>query len=221
MPISIVHIEDDPLWGAAVSVAMAQWPDFTLVGSAATGTAGVEKCRALAPQIVVLDLRLPDVGGLTVLDLIRTGPHPPKVLFLTCRADDVTMFQVSSGAVNSIIWKSADFRLHLFRALSAIGTGGRYFSPEAQAAVRRFTSHADSFHKILSPREQHLLPLFAEGHSDEEMAALVGATRSTMHSHRRNIMAKLGLHRTEELMTWAQQKGFFSPLLPSPPCGSC
>jgi two-component system NarL family response regulator len=214
----IIHIEDDPLWSATVAGCIAGWSEFELVGSFPTGEAVLRACRELQPKVVALDLRLPDMNGIAVLDELNALPNRPRVLLLTCRADEVTLSRVRSGDAIGVVWKTMGFGTNLRQALGAAARGARHLCPQTKIALSRLSSAPDAYHKILSPREQELIPLLADGYSDAEIAALLGRSHETVHSHRKNILSKLGLHRTEDLVRWAFEKGFIVPLMPAPPC---
>jgi DNA-binding NarL/FixJ family response regulator len=216
--ITVLHIEDDPLWGMAVASICAEWPEFRHIGTEASGVKGIERCRKSHPGIVVLDLRLPDLDGFTVLEAISELDSRPQILLLTCKADDYTLFRANCEGVAGLVWKTYNFRINLYAALHAIMDGRKYFSPEVQAAVRRFHSASDAFHKILSNSEQRLMCLLAKGYADDKIAIEVGLSAATIHSHRRNIMRKLDLHSTQDLIQWGQYKGFSCSQQPAPTC---
>src|SRR5204863_8849652 len=93
-------------------------------------------------------------------------------------------------------------------AIAAVAAGGTFFSPVVGRAKARLRNDPNAFTKLLSPREQDILRLLGEGLSNEKVAERVGVSTQTIHSHRRNIMVKLGIHSTPELIRYAMEKGF-------------
>jgi DNA-binding NarL/FixJ family response regulator len=205
---TVVHIEDDPFWAGFVGDLIRRLPKFRVGASVATGREGVERSRALAPDIVLLDLRLPDLDGFEVLAALAAQPRPPRVLLLSCRMDDLALSRLKFSEVAGMISKSPDMERCLLTGLEVVAGGGRFFSPEVQAALRRFQAAPDALHKILSVREQEVLRLIASGHTDAEIAAAIGIARATAHTHRQNLMDKVGVHTAAKLQLWAREKGF-------------
>lgn len=211
--VSVFHVEDDPLWSATFAKAVSTWPEFRLLGSEATASAGIDRCRRLEPEVVVVDLRLPDMDGLAMISVLKALPRPPRILVYSCRRDEFALHQIATNGVEGMLWKSSDFERLLRPAIASVAAERRFFPAEVQEAIKRYRSSADAFHKILSDREQEVLRYAATGHSDAEIAAILGVSSATSHSHRANIMKKIGVHSTPKLMLWAQEKGFVSGLV--------
>ncbi len=206
--VTVLHIEDDSLWAVAIANTIGQWPQFRLVGTVPTGAAGIARCRELPPEIVILDLRLPDMDGFAVLEAIRARAVSPRVLFLTCRNDDFALNHTAADHIAGMLFKSPDYDRELRSALDAIARGGRYFSGTVQAVARRSRAVPDAFFKILSNREIDVLKLIASGFADHEIAASLAIGGSTVCSHRQRIMDKIGVHSSAKLVRWAHEKGF-------------
>lgn len=205
---SLYHIEDDPLWRSLV-VAVTRNLCIHHFGWAADVPKGISDCTRQAPTIVVLDLWLSGkAGGFAALEKL-VGLHPtPNIILLTCRRDELTLFHAWFGKVTALVWKSPQSADHLERAILAAWQNHRHFEPEVLDAVSQFRQHPGAFHKMLSPREIALVRKFASGESDASLAAGASLPSSTIHSRRQRIMAKLGLHRTVDLIAWAMKKGF-------------
>ncbi len=207
-PVTVFHIEDDELWIGAVFRLVQQLSDFKWLGSAKTGTKGLGRCRELRPAVVILDLRLPDVDGFAILEGLCAHVVRPRILLLSCRDDDVTLFHTSSASVAGMILKGANFDADLRQALTAIAAGSRYLSADVREKASRFRSDPNAYYKFLSEREVGVLKLIASGFSDDEVAEMLGLGCATAHSHRQKIMAKVGVHSSTKLMAWAREKGF-------------
>lgn len=182
--IKLLYVENDPFWSSYVARLVSGWPEFQLMGTAATGADAVKYCCKAEPDVLLLDIQLPDMNGFSTLSLINAEGRLPPALLLSCRKDDFALHHASSPLVSGMILKSTDFDGWLHAALSAVAAGRRFYSPEVQAAITKYKSEPEAFHKILSDREQQLLRLVASGCSEVEIAASLGITRATAHAHR-------------------------------------
>ncbi|MCX6952697.1 MAG: response regulator transcription factor [Verrucomicrobia bacterium] len=207
MIVNILHVEDDPFWSNHVANLVRNWGEFRLTGET-TGASGIARCRQSIPDILLLDLRLPDMSGFSVLDALMLEGNPPPALLLSCKMDSVTLNRANSPHVFGMILKAPEIDGTLRSALSAVAGRRRYFSSDVQAAIRRSAGASDAYHKILSAREQEVVGFVASGHSDSEIAAILGISVATVHRHRQNTMSKLDIHSTPKLMAWAMEKGF-------------
>jgi DNA-binding NarL/FixJ family response regulator len=211
-------IEDDPLWGDFIAETVKSYSGCALVGLAKTGHEGLVLLSALSPDLLILDLRLPDIDGLQMIDRISRDGLCPKIMIVTSRVGDAVMARLFSFPVVGMIWKTANAKELLVQGISAISQGKVFYSEEARNAWSRFRSAPDSYLKILTDTEIKLVGLFAEGMSDADVAACMGCKSSTAHSHRKNIMSKLGLHSQIEMQRWATEKSLIAPIFPAPPC---
>jgi len=207
---TVFHIEDDPLWAGAIASLISESAAFCHVGSASSGRDGVSLCWEKQPDIVLLDLGLPDIDGSIVLDKLSALPCPPQILLLTGRMNEALLYRVITGGIAGLIPKNGDFARHLRPALAAAAAGMKYFPPEVREAVSRFRNFPDAFFKILSPIERQLLSQAGSGCSDGQIARCTGRCASTIRVHFHNIMAKLGLKDRHELLRWAQAKGLLT-----------
>jgi len=206
--MKIVIIEDhqlvrDLLVGSCGNIV----PDAKVVG-AQTAAEGAALCLKLQPDIVFLDLVLPDGDGLDWAERIFKAAPGAKVIALTSHADEFTLHRVMRAKVHGFVDKTEQPLKLLGEAISTVMEGRPYFSSAAQRI--RAALHRDpvGFDKVLSDREQELLRYFGEGLSNAEVAERVGLTPGTVKLHRRNIMGKLGIHSTPQLMRYALEKGF-------------
>lgn len=206
--LSVLHVEDDSLWQTCLLEALRAVPFVARVESAPTGAAGLAMATRLRPDLVLVDLSLPDVDGVVLAgDLGRLRPRP-RVLLCTARRDDAVLLAASEPHVAGLLWKTGDLLAHLPAALTAATEGGKYYPPDVREALRRFRTAPSAFIKLLSPREIRLLPLFGRGDTDAEMAAALGLSVHTVRSHRQSIMRKLNLPSTPRLIHWIVVHGF-------------
>ncbi|MBI2518385.1 MAG: response regulator transcription factor [Opitutae bacterium] len=214
--LSILSIEDESLWRTFIAAALGVLPMVSQSESAPTGQDGLRMARTLRPDIVLLDLMLPDTDGFSLaLDLARL-PHPPRIILLSSRQDDVALLAASESHISGLLWKSGDVFRQLPVVLGEVASGRKFYPPEVRDALRRLRADPNAFFKILSTRELELMPRFGLGQSDAEIATALGLSNHTVKSHRQHVMAKLGLHSAPRLIHWAIDHGF-APLRRQPP----
>jgi DNA-binding NarL/FixJ family response regulator len=180
-------------------------PDITVVGEAGGGAEAIELERTLNPDVVVLDLGMPEINGLhAAIDILRRRPDRP-ILMLSMHADPQYVRNALDAGVRGYILKSA-LETDLIRAVRTVAAGGRFLSPELSS-----TPEPDDPFARLSAREVQVLRLIALGRSNKEIAALLGVSANTVAVHRTNLMATLGIHKAAELVLIAVKKGLVSP----------
>jgi DNA-binding NarL/FixJ family response regulator len=209
-PVSmkIVIIEDHKLIRDMLAAACSQIVPTAGIDVAETGRAGVETTARVRPDLVFLDLGLPDADGLDLLsELLAVAPRA-RVIALSSFADEFTVHRALRSQVHGFVDKGEQPLEMLKAAIDAVMAGQKYFSPTVQRLKANLRSDPASFDKVLSDREQHLLGLFGQGLTNDAVATLVGLTPGTVKLHRRNIHRKLGFHSTPELMNYALEKGF-------------
>jgi two-component system response regulator NreC len=210
--LSILHIEDDPLWGDAARLVLESLPTPVDYRRGASRAEALRLAGELPPEVVLLDLRLPDGDGFGVAEELASSTGRPRIIVLSARNDDVALWRIMrEPRLAGLVWKSGSLREHLPAALTAAQQGHKYLPPEVHAAMRRLRADPQAFFKILSDRELGLLPGLGRGLTDEELAMQVRVSALTVKSHRQHIMAKLGLHRTPDLIYWAIAHGFVEP----------
>lgn len=179
--------------------------DVRLAGSA---QGALEECAALRPDLVLLDLVLPDGDGLALLPEIFSRAPRVKVIALSSHIDEVTLHRALGSRVHGILDKNEQPIKVLGEAIETVLAGGQYLSSAVQRLRASLRADPNAFDKILSDREQEALRLIGEGLSNEEVAEKLKISASTAKNHRLNIMAKLGIHSTPQLIRYAIEKGF-------------
>lgn len=206
---TILCIEDDALLLDFLVCKLKQVaPGPAVIIGARSGTAGLQLAREHTPDVVVLELRLPDMNGFQVAAELAGLSPAPRVLVLTSAAPDIVLSRVPQSPIHGFLLKSSAHDTELALALKELLCGRPYFQPAVLTAIAHTRRQPDHFSKILSSRELELVPLFGFGWTHDKVARHAGLSPATVRTHHQNILAKLNLHGREELMRWAIKKGF-------------
>jgi DNA-binding NarL/FixJ family response regulator len=187
--------------------------DVEVVGEAGGGAEAIELDGKLDPDVVVLDMSMPEINGLhAAIEILRHHPHR-RILILSMYDGAQYVRNALAAGVRGYILKNA-LETDLLRAVRAVAGGGQFLSPELVAAIASSPGEdadADDRFKQLSAREIQVLRLIALGHSNKEIAELLGVSPNTVAVHRTNLMATLGVHKAAELVLIAVKKGLVNP----------
>jgi DNA-binding NarL/FixJ family response regulator len=208
--IRVLVADDHALVREGVRALLRPTLDVEVVGEAADGRAAIEAAQRLQPDVVLMDVAMPGLGGLeATLALQRECPRA-RVLVLTQYEDReyVTRF-LKAGAAGYVLKKTVG--ADLAAAIRAAARGGLVLDPEvARAAIARpggDGAAADDVYESLTDREKQVLRLVAEGRANKEIADLLGISVKTAMTHRAHVMQKLDLHDRTELVKFALRKG--------------
>jgi DNA-binding NarL/FixJ family response regulator len=175
---------------------------------AGDAASGLKLCRKEKPDVIILDLALPDRHGLDLLDELAAASPNGKIIGLSGYMDEFTVYRVLGSRLHGFVDKAAHTSEQLAAAIRTVMGGERYFSPAVIRAWTTLRNDPAAFDKILSEREQNFLCLFGQGLSNDAIAAAVNLSELTVRNHRCRIMAKLGLRTSAELISYAFEKGF-------------
>ena len=165
-------------------------------------------CRKHKPDLVLLDLNLPDRDGLSITDELLTMDPELRILALSSECDDYTLYRVLNSGVHGYVDKNGQCMEILEQAINEVAKGRVFFTEVVQRVRQKLRVQPKSFPKLLTEREQTLLALLGGGLTNEEVALELRLSRHTVQLHRRNIMRKLNLHRTPDLIRYAVNLGF-------------
>ncbi|MCC7185807.1 MAG: response regulator transcription factor [Acidobacteria bacterium] len=187
-------------------------PHMQVVAEAADGHEAVRLGEQHHPDVAVLDIGMPLMNGIEVTARLRAMDPPPRVVVLSMHTDESYILRaLAAGAQAYLLKDSTDEEL--LPALRAVASGKPFVSAAVSAVlvedyVRHLQSRGltDTFH-LLTAREREVLQLLAEGRSNKEVAALLEVGLSTVETHRANLMQKLNLHNTAEIVLYAVRKG--------------
>lgn len=183
---------------------------FEVVGEAANGTETLALTAELQPDVVVLDISMPDESGLQVAARLRSGPTPPRVLILSMHNNtEYVLESIRAGAHGYLLKDTAATELR--SAIRAVCRGESYFSPPVasrlSAAVRGEHEPRPAVLEQLTGRERDVLKGIARGRTNKEIAAELGISHRTVESHRESLMKKLQIRTVAELTRFALGAG--------------
>jgi DNA-binding NarL/FixJ family response regulator len=184
--------------------------NFEVVVNEPDGKTALRLILELKPNLVILDVSLPDMDGLAVARTILSKLPATKILVFTAMLDPVTLDRVRKLGVHGFAHKLQTIAA-LKNAIDLVSRGHYYFAPVMNESAKAQRSNPRSFTRILSDYEQHVLSLIGESKSDEEIGKLIAISPMTVQSRRRDIMKKLDIHSTPKLIRYAIEQGFTRP----------
>lgn len=210
--IRVLIADDHAILREGIRALLKLSPDIEVVGEAADGRQAVEECRRLGPDVVLMDIAMPGLGGLEATLEIRKENPRAKILVLTQYEDREYMRRfLKAGVAGYVLKKAAGSELTA--AIRAAHRGGLVLDPalarQAMDDYRAKPAAAETTdpYETLTDREKQVLKLVAEGRSNKEVAALLGISVKTAMSHRERLMEKLDLHSRTDLIKFALKKG--------------
>lgn len=203
--VRIAIVEDDALLSSLLTDWIQQRPGWTMAGHASNGTDGLKLCQEVRPDLVLVDVSMPDMDGLTMMEQLRKYQPQVKSIVLTCHSDPFTIQRVLNLGIQGFVSKTSSLTVldHAVRQVLAGATC--YDETFLQAALP--LRDPEAFHKILSRREIEVLTLVAEGQPDESIGQALEISAYTVAAHRRNIRVKLNAHNDRDLVSYARQWG--------------
>jgi two-component system, NarL family, response regulator NreC len=203
-PIRVLIVDDHAVVRTGIRLLLDREPDIDPVGEAGTGREAIFQARALEPDVVLMDVVMPDQTGLEALPtLIHENPDV-KVLLLSMQDDPRYVREAfSAGATGYVLKEAAD--TEVVAAIREVAKGGRYVSPELGARLLAADAEAEkrAGEDPLSDREREVLRLLALGHTNQEIAQKLFISVRTAETHRAHIMQKLRLQSRAELVRYA------------------
>ncbi len=214
-PIRILLADDHNVMRRGLRLLLESQPGFTVVGEASDGRQAVDQAEALNPDVVVLDIAMPNLSGIEAAQrILSLLPHTAVVVLSMHSDEGYVLRALKAGAKGYLLKDSAEG--DLIDAIKAVSQGKTFFSPEiskmlVEDYVREIrTRGMEDSYELLTPREREILQLIAEGKSNKEIAASLNLSLYTVETHRRNLQDKLNLHSFPELVLYAVRKNVIS-----------
>ncbi len=213
--IRVLIADDHKLIRAGLRLVVDQQPDLSVVGEADDGRQAVELAKSLKPNVVVMDIGMPNLYGIEAARQIGEMDPGAAVVMLSMHSDESYVLRALSAGARAYLLKDSA-TTDLVQAIHAVAEGKSFFSPAVskvllQDYMRKLRrSGAEDSYDLLSPREREVLQLIAECKSNKEVASLLNLSVYTVETHRAKIMQKLNLKGVPELILYAVRKGIIS-----------
>ncbi len=213
--INVLIVDDHAIVRDGICSLLALAGDMEVVGEASNGREGLEKARQLLPDVILMDMAMPIMGGLEAIRRIRKEFSEIKILMLTQHDDKDHVFPVIQAGSNGFVSKTAASS-ELISGIRAIFAGESYLSPSiAKLFVEDYQRVAlkediKDHYEQLTDREREILKLVVEGYKTQQIAEMLTITPKTVEGHKTSLMNKLGIHNTIELVKYALRRGIIT-----------
>ena len=210
--IRVLLADDHAIVREGVRMLLESQPDMEVVGEATDGREAVAKAGLLRPDIVLMDISMPNMSGLEACRVIKQESPQVQVLALTIHESYEYFFRILNCGASGYVVKGATSQ-ELLAAIRAVHQGGVYLYPSVAKSLvadylrRVGTGEERHSYDGLTAREREVLKLVAEGRSNKEIADLLSLSVKTVMTHRANVMEKLGIHNRTELVKYAIRQG--------------
>jgi len=216
-PLRILIADDHDLVRRGVKALLQSHADWQICGEAITGREAVSKAEELKPDIVILDISMPDLNGVEAARRIRKASTNTEVLILSMHYSDQLIREIIDAGVRGYIVKSDSDR-DLIIAVETLAKHRPFFTPLATEVILSnlntggpVTKVPESIRDRLTSREREIVQLLAEGKSSKEIASSLNLSVKTVETHRANIMRKLDMHNVSELVRYAVRNQIIEP----------
>ena len=214
-PIRILLADDHVVMRRGLRLLLESQPGFSVVGEASDGRQAIEQAHAITPDVVVLDIAMPNLNGAEAAQRINEALPSVAIVILSMHADESYVLRALRAGAKAYLLKDS-VEGDLIEAIRTVSEGKTFFSPEisrmlVEDYVREIrTRGVDDSYELLSSREREVLHLLAGGKQNKEIATLLNLSPYTIETHRRNLQEKLNLHNFAELVLYAVRKGLIS-----------
>ena len=212
--IRLLLVDDHQIVRAGLRMLFSAEPEVEIIGEASSGEEAVTLANALRPDVIMMDVAMPGIGGIEATRRIKAAQPKVAVLALTMHEDEEYFFEMLAAGASGYVPKRAAPD-DLLSAIRIVNQGDVYIYPSlARLLVKDFLHRSESSapetREELTPREQEVLTFIAEGNSNREIADALVISIKTVDRHRENIMRKLQLHNRVELVKYAIEKGLIT-----------
>jgi two-component system response regulator NreC len=213
--IRMLLVDDHGMIRAGIRMLLERQPGLQVVGEASDGREALSVIDQLKPDVVVMDLAMPNLNGIEATRQILNAYPKVSIVVLSMHSDEGYVLRALKAGARGYVLKDST-EADLIGAVRAVQDGKSFFSP----AVSRFLvedyarqlqgRNLNDSYELLTPRESEVLQMAAEGKSNKEIASILNLSVYTVETHRKNIMEKLNLHGVPELILYAVRKGIIS-----------
>ena len=218
--ISVLLVDDHAMVREALAAVINAERDLQIVGQASNGREGCEKAVQLKPQVVLLDISMPELGGIEAAQRIRASVKDIRIIMLTAHEDDPYVERALEAGVDGYLSKKSAAAT-LPQAIRDVASGLRVYAPPVHRKLAQYEKEnpAGQLRKKnsekLTARETEVLKLVAEGNANKQTAGKLGISIKTVEKHRQKVMEKLRMHDTAGLTRYAVQAGLVeAPVFP-------
>lgn len=216
-PVRILIADDHRLFREGLNALFSTIDDIEVVGQAATGEEAIMQAEALQPDVVLMDINMPDVNGIRATErIVRTNPHI-GVVVVTMVEDDVSVFMAMRAGARGYVLKGTRHE-ELLQAVRAVAAGQALFGPAVAARMMHFfrelqvdpllATHGDDVFPTLTEREREVLEAIAQGLNNETIAGQLGISPKTVRNHISSIFSKLQVSSRAQAIVRAREAGY-------------
>ena len=203
--LRLLVVDDHPVVCDGVALLIQNNPIVEVAGSANTGADAIEKAASLAPDVILLDLRLPDMAAPELARRLRNAAPSARIVVFTAFADYATLSTLNDAGIDGCLLKDAS-RTNLIDCICRAARGERIFDPRIEGGSPR-RKHIACGDISLTPRESEVLRRVAMGETNPEIAAAIGLSRNTVKAYLQTVLQKLGARNRVEAIIRAGEQG--------------
>lgn len=207
--LRVLLVDDHALFREGLAALLSSREGWQVVGEAADGREAVITARETQPDLILMDIKMPEMDGLEATRLIKAEMPDIKVVMLTVSEEDEDLFAAIKSGAQGYLLKSLD-SADLFALLEDLAAGEAVISPSLAWKILAAMTEREEPEEILTPREKDVLELLVKGATNREIAAALSITEHTVKFHLRNILQKLHLRNRAEVVAYALQRGLVS-----------
>jgi DNA-binding NarL/FixJ family response regulator len=210
--IRVIVADDHTIIRSGLKALLDREPDIEVVAEAADGRQAVQKAQELLPEVVLLDIAMPNLNGIEAARQIAAKHERMGIIILSMHSDESYVLKALKAGARGYLLKDSS-ESDVMNAVRAVNAGKAYFSPEisrmmADDYLRQMQQRGvEDSYELLTSREREILQMLAEGKSNKDVANLLNLSLHTVETHRSNILQKLNLHSVPELILYAVRKG--------------
>jgi len=205
--IRVTVADDHPIVRSGIKNELLRYPDVQVLSEAANGQEAINQAKTLQPDVLLLDINMPGLKAVQVVQQLRALPNPPEVLILTAYGDEELVMALLKAGARGYLLKDDDPCM-IIEGVRTVAQGQTYLSQTVATSVVEYIiqSGTQSPEPTLSGREIEVLKLVAQGWNNTQIAQALEISEGTVKNHLTNLYNKVGVHSRAELVVWAWQR---------------